>query len=127
MHTIHKKSKSRRQKFKTTRASRYIYRCELGKVCSQHDVAYVDFKDLPRKNASDKVLCDTTFEITSNPKYDGYQRGLALMVQKLFNKKSRYITAHTEARVISEDQKLPKALHKSITRKFQERRVYSSY
>ena len=90
-------------------------------------MAYVDFKDLPRKNASDKVLCDTTFEITSNPKYDRYQRGLALMVQKLFNKKSRDITTHTEARVISEDQKLPKALHKSTTRKFQERKVYSSY
>lgn len=84
-----------------------------------------------RFQGSTKKKCiwqsDTTFEITSNPKYDGYQRGLALMVQKLFNKKSRDITTHTEARVISEDQKLPKALHKSITRKFQERKVYSSY
>ena len=58
----------------------YIYRNELDKACFQHDMAYGDFKDLKRRTQSDKVLKDKAFEIESNPKYDGYQRGLASMV-----------------------------------------------
>ena len=38
--------------------------------------------------ASDKVLKDKAFNIAKNPKYDGYQRGLASMVYKFFDKKS---------------------------------------
>ena len=51
-------------------------------------MAYGDFSDLKRKTKSDKVLKDKTFAIASNPKYDGYQRGLASMVYKFFDKKS---------------------------------------
>ena len=39
-------------------------------------MAYGDFKDLPRRTASDKILLDKTFSIAKIPKYDGYQRGL---------------------------------------------------
>ena len=39
-------------------------------------MAYGDFKDLPRRTASDKILRDKTFSIAKIPKYDGYQRGL---------------------------------------------------
>ena len=41
-------------------------------------MAYEDFKDLTRRTASDKILCGKAFNIAKNPKYDGYQRGLAL-------------------------------------------------
>ena len=51
-------------------------------------MAYGDFKDLKRRTASDKVLRDKTFNIAKNPKYDGYQRRLASMVYKFFDKKS---------------------------------------
>ena len=51
-------------------------------------MAYVDFKSLTRKTAFDKILRDTEFEITRNSKYDGYQRGLASVVFKFFDKKS---------------------------------------
>ena len=51
-------------------------------------MAYGDFKDLARRRASDKVLRDKAFNIAKNPKYDGYQRGLASMVYKFFDKKS---------------------------------------
>ena len=37
---------------------------------------------------SDKVLRDKALKIASDPKYDGYQRGLASMVYKFFDKKS---------------------------------------
>ena len=47
-------------------------------------MAYEDFKDLLRRAASDKVLRDKAFNIARNPKYDGYQRGLASMVCKFF-------------------------------------------
>ena len=40
------------------------------------------------RTQSDKVLRDKAFKIASDPKYDGYQRGLASMVYKLFDKKS---------------------------------------
>ena len=50
-------------------------------------MAYGDFKDLARRAASDKVLKDIAFNIAKNPKYNGYQRGLAFMVYKLFDKK----------------------------------------
>ena len=46
------------------------------------------FKDLARRRASDKVLRDKAFNIAKNPKYDGYQRGLASMVYKFCDKKS---------------------------------------
>ena len=52
-------------------------------------MAYGDFKDLKRRTKSDKVLKDKVFVIASNPKYDGYQRGLASMVYNFFNKKSK--------------------------------------
>ena len=69
--------------------TQYIYRNELDKACFQHDMAYGDFKDLKRRTQSDNVLKDKAFEIASNQKYDGYQRGLASMVYKFFDKKSK--------------------------------------
>ena len=50
------------------------------KTCFQHDMAYGDFKDLTRRTVSDKILRDKAFYFAENPKYDGYQHGLALMV-----------------------------------------------
>ena len=82
------KHKERIQKFKETGDTSYIYRNELDKACFQHDVAYGDFKDLARRTASDKVLRDKAFNIAKNPKYDRYQRELASMVYKFFDKKS---------------------------------------
>ena len=52
------------------------------------DITYGDFKDLKRRTVSDKVLRDKTFNIAKNPKYDRYQRGLASMIYKFFDKKS---------------------------------------
>ena len=51
-------------------------------------MAYLDFKNFPRRAASDKVLRDKAFNIAKNPKYDRYQRGLPSMVYRFFDKKS---------------------------------------
>ena len=52
-------------------------------------MALRDFKDLTRKTASDKILCDKAFNSGKNPKYHGYQKGLASMIYKLLDKKLR--------------------------------------
>ena len=82
------KNKERIQKFKETGDRNFIYKNELDKTCFQHDMAYGDFKDLARRTAPDKILWDKGLNIAKNPKYDGYQRGLASMVYKFFDKKS---------------------------------------
>ena len=79
------KNKERIHKFKETGDTTYIYKNEFDKACFQHHMAYGDFKDVRRRTFSDKVLKDKAFNIAKNPKYDGYQKGLASMV---FDKKS---------------------------------------
>ena len=83
--TRHKK---RIKKLKQTGDTRYIYKNDLDKACFQHDSAYADNKDLINRTKADKVLEDKAYNIASNPKYDGYQRGLASMVYNFFDKKS---------------------------------------
>ena len=76
------------KKFKQTGDTRYNYRNELDKACFQHDSAYAGHKDLINRTEADKVLRDKAYDIASNPEYDGYQRDLASMVYKFFDKKS---------------------------------------
>ena len=71
------KNKERIQKIKETGDTSYIYKNERDKACFQHDMAYGDFKDLARRTPSDETLRDKAFYIAKNPKYDGYQVGLA--------------------------------------------------
>ena len=46
------------------------------------------YKDLTRRTTSDKILRDKAFNIAKNPKYDGYQCGLASMVYNVYDKKT---------------------------------------
>ena len=64
---------------------KYLYRNELNKACFAHDAAYSDSTYLTKRTQSDNIL----YEIANNPKCDGYQRGLASMVHKFFDKKSK--------------------------------------
>ena len=83
------KNKQRIQKFMETGDTRYIYKNDLDKACFQHDMAYGDFKDLKRRTQSDIVLKNKAYKIATNPKYNGYERGLASMVYKFLNSKSK--------------------------------------
>ena len=71
------KNKGRIEIFKETGDTNYIHKNEFDKAYFQHAMVYGDFKDLARGIASDKVLRDEAFIIAKNPKYEGYQRGLA--------------------------------------------------
>ena len=110
------KNKERIQKFKETGETSYIYKNELDKACFQHDMAYRDFKYLKRRTFSDKVLRDKTFNIAKSPKYDGYQKGLASMVYKCFDKNSK--GSGVVNNEIKQNLELPKELHKPIVRNF---------
>ena len=91
----------------------------------QHDMAYGDFKDLKRKTASGKALRDKGFNIDKNPKCDGYQRGLASMVYKSFDKKLKGSgVANNE---VKQNLQLAEELHKPIIRKFKKRKAYSGF
>ena len=82
------KNKERTQKFQEAKDPRYIFHNELNKVCFQHYVAYGDFKNLRRRTSYDNILRDKAFNIAKNPKYNGYQGGLASLRYRFFDKKS---------------------------------------
>ena len=108
--------------FKETGDTSYIYKNELDQACFQHYMAYGDFKDLKRRTASDKILKDKAFSIAKNLKYDGYQKGLASMVYKFFDKKS------TDSGIANEpNYQLANELHKPSITKLKKRKVYSGF
>ena len=100
----------------------FICKNELDKACFQHDMAYGKSKDLAKRTQSDKVLRDKAFKIASDPKYDGYQRGLASMVYKFFDKKSSGSGIANEP-----NYQLANELHKPFIQKFKKSKVYSSF
>ena len=116
------KNKERIKKFMQTGNTAFIYKNELDKACFQHDMAYGKSKDLEKRNQLDKVLRDKAFNIASDPKYDGYQRSLASMIYKFFDKKPGGTCITNEP-----NYQLEEELHKPIIRKFKKRKVYSSF
>ena len=74
-------------------------------------------------------------DIAKDPKYDGYQRGLASMVYKFFDskvtspdKKSEGSGAkHVNTKLIPQNEQLADELHKPIIKKFEKRKVYSAF
>ena len=82
-----------------------------------------DFKDLAIRAGADNVLRDKTFNIAKDPKYDGYQRGLASKVYKFFEKK----TAGSGIKSTTQNEQLAEELHKPIIRKFKKTKVHSAF
>ena len=117
------KHEQRIKKFKETCDTNYIYMNELDKACFTHDAAYSDSNDLTKRTVADKILKNRAFNIAKDPKYDGYQRGLAPMVYKFFDSK----VLGSGAKLIPQIEQLANELHKPIIRKFERRRVYSTF
>ena len=117
------KNKEIIQKFKETGDSRCIYQNELDKARFQHDMAYGYFKDLTRRTASDKILCDKTFNIAKTPKYDGYQRVLASMVYNFFMKKT---SDRTVKNGNISNKELAEELHKPAIKTFKKKKMLHS-
>ena len=131
------RDEERIKKFKRTGDTRYIYRNELDKACFQHDSAYADHKDLANRTEADKVLRDKAYDIASNSEYGGYQRGLASMVYKCFDKKSAAEPSSLESMgsgfkklkntIKSSSSILADELHKPVIKKIDKIKVYSQF
>ena len=99
----------------------FFYRNKFDKACLQHYMAHGKSKDLAKRTQSDKVFRDKAFKIATDPKYDGYQRGLASIFYTFLDKRSSGSDVNAEP-----NYQLANELHKQITRKFK-RKVYSSF
>ena len=138
--------KERIKEFKRTGHTRLLYRNELDKACFKHDAAYAKYKDVENRFISDQKLKHSAYGIASNPKYDGYQRGLASMVYEIFDSKvapldkktmSRKGNAkhtakpsfleHSSLERTENDKVLAEELHKPVIKKFNKRKVYPQF
>ena len=130
------KHKQRIQKFKETGDTNYIYKNELDKACFAHDAAYSDSKDLTIRTVADKISRNKAFNIAKDPKYDGYQRGLASMFYKFFDKKPASLMDKSTkgsgvttltSKFVSQNRQLAQELHTPIIRKLIKRKVHSTF
>ena len=121
--------KERITKFKQTGDTRYIYRNDLDKACFQHGAAYGNYKDAENRLISDQKLRNSAYDIVSNPKYDGYQRGLASMVYKFFDSNVAPLDKKTMSGKGTKEvnEILAEELHKPIIKKFNKRKVYLQF
>ena len=123
--TRHKK---RIKEFKRTGNTCLLYRNELDQACFKHDVACAKYKDVENRLISDQKLRNSAYDISSNPKYDGYQRGLASMVYKFFDSKVAPLDKKTmSGKGIKNNKILAEELHKPVIKKFNKRKVYLQF
>ena len=115
------------QDFLNTGKLSYIYKNDLDKACFKHDMAYNKFKDLEKRAQSDMIFKNKALKIASNPKCNGYERGLASMVYKFFDKKSKGSGLKKTQENLLANSQLSNELHKPIIRKFKKRKGYSSF
>ena len=83
-----------------------------------------------KRTVAAKILKNKAFDIAKDPKYDGYQRGLASMVYKFFDSKVASPdkkSVGSGAKLIPQNERLADELHKPIIRKFKKRKVYSAF
>ena len=67
----------------------HVLKHRLDAACFQHDFAYEKYKDRSNRRQSDLVLKNNALKIAIDPRFNGYQRGLASMVYKFFNERTK--------------------------------------
>ena len=113
--TIHRE---RIQKYGEADNIKHLYRNELDKICFAHEAAYPDSKDSAKKTISDYILKNRVYEIAKNLKYDRYQKALASIVCRFFDKEARSGAIATSKARVSVNEKLAEKLHKLVIKKF---------
>ena len=90
---------------------------------------YSLWKNVSRRLAADKLLHNKVFDIAKNPKFNGYQRGLASIDYKCFDEKTSDANkgTGTNSQVAAENKKLAEKLQKPIIRKLEKRIVNLSF
>ena len=91
-------------------------------------MVYGKTNDLVKRSQSDKVLKDKAFKIANDPKYDGYQRGIASMIYKFFDKRFAFLNKSSGSGMVNEpNYQLADEFNKPILRKFKKRKLDSSF
>ena len=88
-------------------------------------MTYGGYNDLNLRTFADKILLDKAFNFDKHPKYDGFQRGLASMVNKFFDKEKTSGSGIKNKNI--SNRELAEELHKPIIRKFNKRKLHSSF
>ena len=104
----------------------HILKNKLNAVCFQHDSAYAKYKDRANRRQSDIALKNKALKIATDPRVNGYQRGLASMVYKFFNERTKGSGINNNENLLVNSQ-LAEELHKPIIKNFKRRKVYSSF
>ena len=90
-------------------------------------MAYGHFKGLAKRTAADKVLRDKAFNIAKDPKYYGYQRGLASTIYKFFDKKTKRSGLSHTIKSTPQNELLAEELHKPIITKFKKQTAHAEF
>ena len=78
------------------------------------------------RRQSDIVLKNKALKIATDPRVNGYQRGLASMVYKFFNERTEGSGINLQASSL-DNEILAEELHKPVIKNFKKRKVYSSF
>ena len=129
--------KERIKEFKRTGDTCLLCRNELDKSFFKHNAAYAKYKVVENRLISDQKLRNSAYDIASNPKYAGYQRGLASMVYKFFDSKVAPLdkkamsgkgnAKHSSLECTKNNKILVEELNKPVIKKFNKRKVYSQF
>ena len=95
-------------------------------ACFQHDSAYAKYKHKANRSQFDLVLKNKALKIATDPRVNGYQRGLASMVYKFFNERTKGCGINNKGNLLV-NLELAEELHKPIIKIFKRRKVYYSF
>ena len=104
----------------------HVLKNRLDAACFQHDSAYAKYKDRANRRQSDIVLKNKALKIATDPRVNGYQRGLASMVYKFLNERTNGSGINLQANSLN-NEVLAEEFHKPIIKNFKRRKVYSSF
>ena len=117
------KSKKEYKSWKELEIQDYLVK-KPGKAWFKNDMSPEKFSDSPRRRIWNKVLRDKVFNIAKNLKNNWYQHGLGSLMKTFFDKRSSGSGVKSETMPY---HKLDEVLHKPTHRKFEKRKVYSSF
>ena len=100
----------------------HILKNRLDAACFQHDSAYAKYMDRLNRKESDIVLKNKALKTATDPRVNEYQTGLASMVYKFFNERTKGSGIN-----ILVNSELTEEVHKPIIKNFTRRKVYSSF
>ena len=112
--------------FMKDRRLSHILKNRLDAACFQHDSADAKYKDRANRRQSDIILKNKALKIATDPRVNGYQRGLASMVYKFFNERTKGSGINNEGNSFVNSQ-LAEELHKPIIKNFKRRKGYSTF